>query len=85
MNETEGYPLEDQVVFYAGKPLDGSIQLGTLPDLATVNVELRLVGGKLMHATVIVALPFNSLCFTLESGREFLIRPDQTYVNYVVK
>ncbi|XP_064602578.1 ubiquitin-like FUBI-ribosomal protein eS30 fusion protein [Liolophura sinensis] len=46
VNETEGYPLEDQVVFYAGKPLDGSIQLGTLPDLATVNVELRLFGGK---------------------------------------
>lgn len=44
----EGIPADDQVVFYAGKPLNDDLSLLEcgLDNLATLEVGLRLLGGK---------------------------------------
>merc|ERR1712048_1180471 len=42
----EGVPVEDMAVYYAGKPLENSASLAALETLATLDIEVRLVGGK---------------------------------------
>lgn len=44
----EGVPGEDQVLTYGGSPLEeDSMSLGALPDLATLTLTARLVGGEI--------------------------------------
>ncbi|XP_064622713.1 ubiquitin-like FUBI-ribosomal protein eS30 fusion protein isoform X2 [Lineus longissimus] len=43
----ECIPSEEQVVFFGGKPLSDDAILGDhVNDLATLNVEVRILGGK---------------------------------------
>ncbi|XP_029203073.1 ubiquitin-like protein FUBI [Acropora millepora] len=44
----EGLPADEQVLFYAGTPLDDELSLSDcgLVDLCTLEVGLRLLGGK---------------------------------------
>ncbi|KAK2560903.1 FAU ubiquitin-like and ribosomal protein S30 [Acropora cervicornis] len=44
----EGLPADEQVLFYAGTPLDDELSLSDcgLVDLGTLEVGLRLLGGK---------------------------------------
>ncbi|XP_067019517.1 ubiquitin-like FUBI-ribosomal protein eS30 fusion protein [Acropora muricata] len=44
----EGLPADEQVLFYAGTPLDDELNLSDcgLVDLCTLEVGLRLLGGK---------------------------------------
>jgi len=44
----EGLPADEQVLFYAGTPLDDELRLSDcgLVDLGTLEVGLRLLGGK---------------------------------------
>lgn len=43
----EGIPADEQVLFYAGKPLDDTLNLVDcgVADLSTLEVGLRLLGG----------------------------------------
>lgn len=44
----EGVPADDQVLTYGGSPLEeNSMLLGVLPDLTTLTLTARLVGGEL--------------------------------------
>ena len=45
----EGLPADEQVLFYAGTPLDDELNLSDcgLVDLCTLEVGLRLLGGKM--------------------------------------
>ena len=44
----EGIPADEQVLFYAGKPLDDDLSLLEcgVDNLATLEVGLRLLGGE---------------------------------------
>ncbi|KAK3598996.1 hypothetical protein CHS0354_007449 [Potamilus streckersoni] len=45
--EREGFSLEDQFILYNGKPLQDQDQLvGVCSDLSTLDVEVRVLGGK---------------------------------------
>ncbi|NXP30018.1 UBIM protein, partial [Scytalopus superciliaris] len=46
--ELLGVPPEDQVLLFAGTPLDDDTVLGQspLPELATLDLSTRLLGGK---------------------------------------
>ena len=46
----EGIPAEEQILFYGGRPLEDGLSLAEceLADLATVEVGVRLLGGKLI-------------------------------------
>ena len=46
----EGIPADEQVLFYAGRPLDDDLSLVDcgVADLSTLELGLRLLGGKLM-------------------------------------
>ncbi|NXC37214.1 UBIM protein, partial [Campylorhamphus procurvoides] len=46
--ELSGVPPEDQVLLFAGSPLDDDTVLGqsALPELATLDLSTRLLGGK---------------------------------------
>nr|KAG5703275.1 hypothetical protein BaRGS_025517 [Batillaria attramentaria] len=42
----EGLPAEDLAVYCQGKPLEGDMSLTAFEDSATLEVEVRLLGGK---------------------------------------
>jgi len=44
--EAEGLSMDDLALYYAGKPLSDEASLAECGDLATLEVELRLLGGK---------------------------------------
>ncbi|WAR20120.1 RS30-like protein [Mya arenaria] len=44
--EKEGYSLEDQVVLLGGKPLGPGLLTDLCEDMSTLEVNLRLLGGK---------------------------------------
>ncbi|ESO93575.1 hypothetical protein LOTGIDRAFT_215959 [Lottia gigantea] len=46
VSQKEGFDVEDLMVSYGGKPLEGEFQLSELNDLSTIDVEVRMVGGK---------------------------------------
>lgn len=42
-----GIPAEEQVLTYGGVPLeDGCVLFDNVPELATLNMNVRVVGGK---------------------------------------
>jgi hypothetical protein len=45
VEEVEGVSAEDLVVYHGGKPLEEGLSLMTLGNLATLQVEARLLGG----------------------------------------
>ncbi|OWF35172.1 ubiquitin-like protein FUBI [Mizuhopecten yessoensis] len=46
LNGTEGFPCEEQVILYAGKPLSDNVKLISFDDLATLDCDVRMLGGK---------------------------------------
>uniref|UniRef100_A0A0B6YQS4 Ubiquitin-like domain-containing protein n=2 Tax=Arion vulgaris TaxID=1028688 RepID=A0A0B6YQS4_9EUPU len=46
VTEQENLPMEQMAVFYEGQPLEDENELVTFRDASTLNVELRLLGGK---------------------------------------
>lgn len=44
--EREGYDVEEQVILYSGKPLEENVQLVSLSDFSTLEVDIRMLGGK---------------------------------------
>lgn len=44
--DREGFACEDLAVFCAGKPLENEMNLSSFQDLATLEVEVRMLGGK---------------------------------------
>merc|ERR1711931_278224 len=44
--EAEGLPLDDLALYHAGKPLSDDATLSECGEFATLDVELRLLGGK---------------------------------------
>ncbi|KAJ8308311.1 hypothetical protein KUTeg_013185 [Tegillarca granosa] len=44
--EREGYDVEEQVILYSGKPLEENVELVSLNDLSTLEVDIRMLGGK---------------------------------------
>merc|ERR1711963_264319 len=42
----EGVAAEDLVVYAAGKPLDSGASLAAMENLATLDIEVRVLGGK---------------------------------------
>lgn len=49
----EGISAEEQVLTYGGIPLeDGRLLADSVPELATLNVNVRVVGGKLKTKTL---------------------------------
>lgn len=48
---SEGIAAEDQVLTYAGRPLDDeeSLQAYGITDLSTISVEVRMLGGETCH------------------------------------
>lgn len=49
----EGISAEEQVLTYGGVPLeDGCVVTDSVPELATLNVTVRVVGGKTQEDTL---------------------------------
>lgn len=46
LGSAEGYPCEEQVILYAGKPLSDNVKLISFDDLATLDCEIRMLGGE---------------------------------------
>lgn len=46
VSDNEHLPLEQMAVFYEGQPLEDDCQLAAFRDESTLNVELRLLGGR---------------------------------------
>merc|ERR1712098_546026 len=46
MNDKEGLPTEQIAVFYEGQPLEDACELYNFKNETTLQVHLRLVGGK---------------------------------------
>ncbi|XP_061163054.1 ubiquitin-like FUBI-ribosomal protein eS30 fusion protein [Saccostrea echinata] len=46
ISEREGFPVEEQIILYAGKPLQDEYLLSKLNDLSTLDIEVRMLGGK---------------------------------------
>ena len=44
--EAEGIPLEDLALYYQGSPLSDDATLAQCADQATLEVELRMLGGE---------------------------------------
>ena len=44
--EREGFAVEDQIVLLGGKPLDEGLLTNMCHDMATLDVDIRLLGGK---------------------------------------
>lgn len=42
----EGLPAEEMVIYCAGRPLEDEVNLSTLEELTTFEVEVRMLGGK---------------------------------------
>merc|ERR1711963_448227 len=42
----EGLDAEDMVVYCGGKPLENGVSLAALENLATLDIEVRVLGGK---------------------------------------
>merc|ERR1712105_446505 len=46
IERNEGVPAEDLVVCSSGKPLDSGASLAAMENLATLDIEVRVLGGK---------------------------------------
>ncbi|KAL4238162.1 hypothetical protein ACF0H5_002873 [Mactra antiquata] len=44
--EKEGYAAEDQIVLCGGKPLDNGLLVNLCEDMTTLEVNVRMLGGK---------------------------------------
>ena len=59
----EGVPAEEQVLTYGGVPLEDDCVLAeSVPDLATLSVTVRVIGGKQWERTWKSAVPFSAHC-----------------------
>ena len=47
--EKEGYPIDEQIVLLAGKPLDSGMLVNLCEDQNTLEVNIRLLGGILPY------------------------------------
>ena len=48
IERNEGVPAEDLVVYSSGKPLDSGASLAAMENLATLDIEVRVLGGKML-------------------------------------
>merc|ERR1711860_181287 len=46
VTEREGFPVDQLAVYYEGQPLEDACELYTFKNEATLNVEVRMLGGK---------------------------------------
>ncbi|KAL5008369.1 hypothetical protein ScPMuIL_013950 [Solemya velum] len=46
INEREGTSVTEQVLYHGGQPLQDDVQLAALGDMSTINVDVRMLGGK---------------------------------------
>ncbi|WP_411016783.1 30S ribosomal protein S30e, partial [Salmonella sp. s51944] len=48
LKDVEGFPVSDQVLLYAGKPLENDMLICEtgLSELSTIDLNIRLLGGK---------------------------------------
>ncbi|KAK6182080.1 hypothetical protein SNE40_009844 [Patella caerulea] len=46
ISQREGFCADDLMVMYGGKPLEGDFKLAALSELSTLDVEVRMIGGK---------------------------------------
>merc|ERR1712063_87473 len=44
--EREGFAIADQFIVYGGKPLESGVLANMCEDMSTLDVEVRLLGGK---------------------------------------
>uniref|UniRef100_A0A194AN95 Putative ribosomal protein S30 n=1 Tax=Pinctada fucata TaxID=50426 RepID=A0A194AN95_PINFU len=46
LSEKEGYACDEQVIMLGGKPLQDDMLLNSFDDLSTLDVDVRMLGGK---------------------------------------
>ena len=44
--EKDGFAVDEQVIMFGGKPLEDEVALSSLSELSTLDVDLRMLGGK---------------------------------------
>ncbi len=52
--EAEGMPLEDLAMYANGQPMEDSMVLANMVDMSTLDMEVRMLGGKISHILCIL-------------------------------
>lgn len=54
LSNSEGIPADEQVLTFAGKPLDDdeSLEAFGITDMSTISLEVRMLGGEMFTITI---------------------------------